>query len=51
VNKENVTFSGNDLLVTNPFWMTGGRSYQSEYIPHGPEGSYMIIFAFFIATP
>jgi PKD repeat protein len=48
---DTITFSSdNELLVTGPFWMTGGRYYQSEYIPHGPAGSYMTIFAFFVPT-
>jgi hypothetical protein len=51
VFNETVTFSSPDeLLITDAFWMEGGRWYQSEYVPSGPAGSYMTIYSYFVAA-
>lgn len=46
-----ITFNSSDeLLISVPFWMTGGRAYQSEYVIHGAAGSYVTIWSFFVPT-
>ncbi len=44
-----VTFSSSDqLLISDAFWMSGQRWYQSEYVLTGPAGAYMTVFSFFV---
>jgi PKD repeat protein len=43
-----VTFPGDGIYLSEPFWMLAGGHIQSEYVPTGPVGSYFIVFSYFV---